>query len=88
MREDIVDALERAAEHSGMSVSRALESMLGFQLEMEGIMENARALRELRRTFGGTATGTQPDTNGDQKRSRKKKQELWPNQTIEFSNQY
>jgi hypothetical protein len=51
LREDIVEALERAAEESGMSVSRVIEQLLGFQLELETIKEKERALLDLQRSF-------------------------------------
>jgi hypothetical protein len=51
LRADIVEALERSAKESGMSVSRVIENLLGFQLELENIKEKERALMELQRSF-------------------------------------
>ena len=51
MRADIVEALERSAKESGMSVSRVIENLLGFQMELENIKEKEHALMELQRSF-------------------------------------
>jgi hypothetical protein len=54
LREDIVEALERVAADSNLTVSQMVEVLLGFQLEMGGIIENARFLIELHRRFRRT----------------------------------
>jgi hypothetical protein len=54
LREDIVEALERAAADSGLPVSRVAEILLAFQLEMSGLIENERFLIELYRRFHRT----------------------------------
>jgi FtsZ-binding cell division protein ZapB len=51
LRADIVEALERSAKESGMSVSRVIENLLGFQMELENIKEKEHALMELQRSF-------------------------------------
>jgi len=51
LREDIVEAMERVAADSDLPVSRVAEILLGFQLEMGGILENGRFLIELHRRF-------------------------------------
>jgi hypothetical protein len=53
--EDIVKALEKVAVDSGLPVSRVLEVLLSFQLEMGGLIENARFLIELHRRFHRTS---------------------------------
>jgi hypothetical protein len=52
--EDIVEALEKVAADSGVPVSRVVEVLLGFQLEIGGLLENARFLIELHRRFHRT----------------------------------
>ena len=54
LREDIVEALERVAADSGLPLSRVAEILLGFQLEIGGIIENGRFLIELHRRFRRT----------------------------------
>ena len=54
LREDIVEALVRVAADSGLPVSRVAEILLGFQLEIGGIIENGRFLIELHRRFRRT----------------------------------
>jgi hypothetical protein len=54
LREDIVEALERVAADSGLPVSRIVEILLSFQLEMGGIIENGRFLIGLHRRFHRT----------------------------------
>ena len=54
LREDIVEALGRVAADSGLPVSRVAEILLGFQLEIGGIIENGRFLIELHRRFRRT----------------------------------
>jgi hypothetical protein len=51
LRADIVKALENSAEESGISVSQVIETLLGYQLELETIREKERALTELLRSF-------------------------------------
>jgi len=53
--EDIVNALEKVAADSGLPVSRVLEVLLSFQLEVSGLIENARFLIELHRRFHRTS---------------------------------
>jgi hypothetical protein len=52
--EDIVEAIEKVGADSGLSVSRVAEILLGFQLEIGGIIENGRFLIELHRRFHRT----------------------------------
>jgi hypothetical protein len=52
--EDIVEALEKVAADSGVPVSRVVEVLLAFQLEIGGLLENARFLIELHRRFHRT----------------------------------
>jgi hypothetical protein len=52
--EDIVEALEKVAADSGVPVSRVVEVLLGFQLEIGGLLENARFLIELHKRFHRT----------------------------------
>jgi hypothetical protein len=47
LRADIIEALERSAKESGTSVSQVIETLLGYQLELETIREKERALMEL-----------------------------------------
>ena len=54
LREDIVEALVRVAADSGLPLSRVAEILLGFQLEIGGIIENGRFLIELHRRFRRT----------------------------------
>jgi hypothetical protein len=54
LSEDIVAAIEKVAADSGLSVSRVAEILLGFQLEIGGIIENGRFLIELHRRFHRT----------------------------------
>jgi len=54
LREDIVEALERVAADSDLTVSEVVDILLGFQLEIGGIIENARSLIELHGHFHRT----------------------------------
>ena len=51
LRGDMVEALERVAEGSGLSVSRVVEILLGFYWEMNGLAEKARFLADVQRRF-------------------------------------
>ena len=54
LREDLVEALERVAAEFDVPVSRVVEILLSFQLEMGGLLENATFLLELHRRFHRT----------------------------------
>jgi hypothetical protein len=56
LREDIVEALERVAADSDLPISRVVEILLAFQLEIGGIIENGRFLIELQRRFGSVSS--------------------------------
>ncbi len=55
LREDIVEALERVAADSDLSVSKVAEIVLGFYLELNGLVEKGRFLIEVNRRFRTTA---------------------------------
>lgn len=54
LREDITDALERAAKASDLPISRVVEILLGFSLELNDIIEKERFLIEMNRRFRRT----------------------------------
>ena len=54
LREDLVEALERVAEDSDMSVSRVVEILLGFHWELNGLAEKGRFMAEVNRRFRKT----------------------------------
>jgi hypothetical protein len=54
LREDIANALERAATASDLPVSRVVEILLGFSLELNDIIERERFLIEMNRRFHRT----------------------------------
>lgn len=55
LREDIVEALERVSADSDLSVSKVAEIVLGFHLELNGLVEKGRFLIEVNRRFRTTA---------------------------------
>lgn len=50
-----MQALERVAEGGELGVSRVVEMLLAFQLEIGGIIENDRSLTELFKRFHRTS---------------------------------
>ena len=54
LREDVVEALERVAADSDLPISRVVEILLAFQLEIGGIIENGRFLIDLQGRFHRT----------------------------------
>ena len=54
LREDIVEALERAAADSDLSVSRVVEILLGFYWELNSLAEKGRFMAEVNRRFRTT----------------------------------
>jgi hypothetical protein len=54
LREDIVEALERVAADSDLSVSRVVEILLGFYWELNGLAEKGRFMAEVNRRFRTT----------------------------------
>lgn len=54
LREDILDALERVAADSDLSVSRVVEILLGFYWELNGVAEKGRLLADVNRRFRRT----------------------------------
>ena len=55
LREDIVEALERVAADSDLSVSRVVEILLGFYWELNSVAERGLFLAEVHRRFRKTA---------------------------------
>lgn len=51
LREDILEALERVAAEGGISVSRVVEIILAFYLELNTLAEKWRFLAEANRRF-------------------------------------
>ncbi len=54
LREDIVEALERVAAESDLSVSRVAEIILGFYWELNSLAEKGRSMAEVNRRFRTT----------------------------------
>jgi hypothetical protein len=54
LREDILEALERVAADSGLSISQVVEILLGFNWEFNSMAEKANFLAELNRRFRRT----------------------------------
>lgn len=54
LREDLVEALERVAEDSDLTVSRVVEVLLGFYWELNGLAEKGRFMAEVNRRFRKT----------------------------------
>jgi hypothetical protein len=54
LREDILEALERVAADSGLSVSQVVEILLGFNWEFNSMTEKANFLADLNRRFRRT----------------------------------
>ena len=52
--DDLAAALEKVATDADLPVSRIVEILLSFQLEMGGLLENASFLLELHRRFHRT----------------------------------
>lgn len=55
LRRDLVEALERVASESGLSVSRVVEILLGFYWELNGLAEKGRFMAEVNRRFAKTS---------------------------------
>ncbi len=55
LREDILEALERVAADSGLSISQVVEILLGFNWEFNSMTEKANFLADLNRRFRRTA---------------------------------
>ena len=51
LREDIVEALERVAADSDLSVSRVIEILLGFYWELNSVAEKSHFVAEVHRSF-------------------------------------
>ena len=54
LREDLLEALERVAADSELSVSRVVEILLGFSWELNTLEEKSRFLAEVNRRFRRT----------------------------------
>ena len=54
LREDILEALERVAADSGLSISQVVEILLGFNWEFNSMTEKANFLADLNRRFRRT----------------------------------
>jgi hypothetical protein len=54
LREDILEALERVAAESGVSISQVVEILLGFYWELNSVAEKGRFLAEVNRRFRRT----------------------------------
>lgn len=55
LREDILEALERVASESDLSISQVTGILLGFYWELNGLAEKGRFLAEVNRRFRRTA---------------------------------
>jgi hypothetical protein len=51
LREDILEALERVATESDLSISKVVEILLGFYWELNSVAEKGRFLAEVNRRF-------------------------------------
>lgn len=54
LREDILEALERVAADSGLSISQVVEILLGFNWEFNSMAEKANFMADLNRRFRRT----------------------------------
>jgi len=54
LREDILEALERVAADSELSISQVVDILLGFYWELNSVAEKARFLAEVNRRFRRT----------------------------------
>jgi hypothetical protein len=54
IREDIVEALERVASDSDLSVSRVVEILLDFYWELNSLAEKGRFMADVNRRFRTT----------------------------------
>ncbi len=54
LRDDLVQALERVAADSDLSISRIVEILLGFYWELNGLAEKGRFMAEVNRRFRRT----------------------------------
>jgi len=54
LREDILEALERVATESDLSISQVAEILLGFYWELNSVAEKGRFLAEVNRRFRRT----------------------------------
>jgi hypothetical protein len=55
LREDILEAVERVAADSGLSISQVVEILLGFNWEFNSMAEKVNFLADLNRRFRRTA---------------------------------
>jgi hypothetical protein len=55
LREDILEALERVAADSDLSISQVVEIFLGFNWEFNSMAEKANFMADLNRRFRRTA---------------------------------
>jgi hypothetical protein len=51
LREDIVEALERVATDSDLTISQVIEIVLGFYWELNSVAEKARFVVRVHRSF-------------------------------------
>ncbi len=54
LREDLLEALERVAAEAELSVSKVVEIMLAFHLELNTLAERWRFMEEVNRRFRTT----------------------------------
>jgi hypothetical protein len=54
LREDILEALDRVATESDLSISQVVEILLGFYWELNSVAEKGRFLAEVNRRFRRT----------------------------------
>lgn len=54
LREDMLEALERVAAESDLSVSRVVEILLAFYWELNDVAEKGRFMAEVNRRFRRT----------------------------------
>ena len=55
LREDILEALERVAADSGLSISQVVEIVLGFYWELNSLAEKGRFMADVHRRFRKTS---------------------------------
>ena len=51
LREDLVEALERVASDSNLTVSRVAEILLGYSMELNDLAEKQRFIAEVNKRF-------------------------------------
>jgi hypothetical protein len=54
LREDVLEALERVASESDLSISQVVDILLGFYWELNSVAEKGRFLAEVNRRFRRT----------------------------------